>query len=597
MKCTHCGSEWTTTTNNTKTSCPFCGKQLESNNNSQPAARGQFQLSYDKTTLVQFLGDEINVVIPAGITRIGAGAFRGYGVETVYIPDGVIEIGDNCFNGCKNLREIRIPTSVSYISDSAFKDAKQPKIITQKESYAWKKYAKQVTETKSAATNTQPNVNPVEKPTPTSPPKPTEVPKKFVASTHIEPAKKPLVDEVPSVDKLIDDKFGKTQIMQNKYTQWATLLGCNPGEKPWIIKSSLFVSADKRAQKIIARIKNIHDQELLARIEEETNDGRVRLAAVENITDQNRLFSVVNDTRNPNIRRAAIERITNQNLLNQLANNKNEEVRNLVFLRIASPSELKKHLMTSINKQDVSALSRISTSDMLDLALSAKCENIRIAAADMLPATSAEGNLLKAATAFSKKITMEGIVHYDEAHVSCQKANPDFLQKIAKQHPDPCVRYLARGRKNVEAKGNSFEEQMKSQTLSQRELTLREVDARCKHLQNLAYNAVQSFIEQCKKCAANGQERCDFKTSVWTYWVYPKDLLKMDEHGRCWEKGHFVENEEKEFFISLLERNLRRNNIVGAHISTSGLYERKYVFDEGTSSSSFGYAFIISTRW
>ena len=101
MKCNHCGSEWTTTTENKKTTCPFCGKQLENVTSSQPAARGRFQLSYDQKTLVQFLGDERNVVIPAGVTRIGAGAFHGYGVETVYIPDGVIEIGDNCFNGCK----------------------------------------------------------------------------------------------------------------------------------------------------------------------------------------------------------------------------------------------------------------------------------------------------------------------------------------------------------------------------------------------------------------------------------------------------------------------------------------------------------------
>ena len=83
MKCNHCGSEWTTAVENQKNTCPFCGKQLENTNNSQPAARGRFQLSYDKTTLVQFLGDKKNVVIPAGITRIGAGAFHGYGVETV----------------------------------------------------------------------------------------------------------------------------------------------------------------------------------------------------------------------------------------------------------------------------------------------------------------------------------------------------------------------------------------------------------------------------------------------------------------------------------------------------------------------------------
>ncbi len=111
---------------------PFCGKTISDNTSGQPAERGRFQLSFDKKTLVQFLGGEKNVVIPAGVTRIGAGAFHGYGVETVYIPDGVTEIGDNCFNGCMQLREVRIPTSVSFISDTAFRDTGKVKIVAQK---------------------------------------------------------------------------------------------------------------------------------------------------------------------------------------------------------------------------------------------------------------------------------------------------------------------------------------------------------------------------------------------------------------------------------------------------------------------------------
>ncbi len=318
MKCNHCGSEWTTAVENQKDTCPFCGKQLESANSSQPAARGRFQLSYDKTTLVQFLGDEKNVVVPAGITRIGAGAFHGYGVETVYIPDGVTEIGDNCFNGCKQLREVRIPASVTHISDSAFKDTGKKTIIAEKGSYAWKKYAKPAAEDKPAVPNAPATANAIKKATP-PPSEPVEELKKTVAPAEERTAKTQPANNKPSVDKFINEHVGKIQAQQAKETQWAKLLGCNPGEKPWIINSVFSFIEDQRATKLVKRLKNIFDQELLICIVTETNNFTVRRAAIKNIKDKKAIEALALSNPDWRVRKAALNHVTERAVLRKIA--------------------------------------------------------------------------------------------------------------------------------------------------------------------------------------------------------------------------------------------------------------------------------------
>ncbi len=62
-----------------------------------------------------------NLVIPAGTTKIGDGAFRNCEeMESVVIPDGVREIGLCAFAGCNNLKTITFPKGIKKIWAGAF---------------------------------------------------------------------------------------------------------------------------------------------------------------------------------------------------------------------------------------------------------------------------------------------------------------------------------------------------------------------------------------------------------------------------------------------------------------------------------------------
>ena len=70
--------------------------------------------------LVEYLGDEENVIIPDGITVIGKNVFENKNVKFVTIPDSVTAIEESAFYECKHLVQVQIPDSVTAIGDSAF---------------------------------------------------------------------------------------------------------------------------------------------------------------------------------------------------------------------------------------------------------------------------------------------------------------------------------------------------------------------------------------------------------------------------------------------------------------------------------------------
>lgn len=62
-----------------------------------------------------------SVIIPDGVTQIGARAFKGCeSITSVTIPDSVTRIGRNAFDGCRKLKSIVIGSSVTVIEEYAF---------------------------------------------------------------------------------------------------------------------------------------------------------------------------------------------------------------------------------------------------------------------------------------------------------------------------------------------------------------------------------------------------------------------------------------------------------------------------------------------
>ena len=55
------------------------------------------------------------------VQLIPEGFFAGFeNLETVVLPETLVEIGANAFNGCKNLKNIVIPAKVEMIGNAAF---------------------------------------------------------------------------------------------------------------------------------------------------------------------------------------------------------------------------------------------------------------------------------------------------------------------------------------------------------------------------------------------------------------------------------------------------------------------------------------------
>lgn len=72
-------------------------------------------------TLVKYLGKERIVNIPEGIEIIGDYAFyNNLAIQEVYFPKSIIKIGKDVFEGCSELKYVKIPSSINIINSEAF---------------------------------------------------------------------------------------------------------------------------------------------------------------------------------------------------------------------------------------------------------------------------------------------------------------------------------------------------------------------------------------------------------------------------------------------------------------------------------------------
>lgn len=93
-------------------------------------AAGNPVYKMDSNCLIEKRGED-NILIgatqnfssfPDDITIIGYSAFKGSPITSISIPNGITEIGADCFANCENLKEISIPSSVTYIGGDAFEN-------------------------------------------------------------------------------------------------------------------------------------------------------------------------------------------------------------------------------------------------------------------------------------------------------------------------------------------------------------------------------------------------------------------------------------------------------------------------------------------
>lgn len=82
--------------------------------------------SIDKNWVDNHIDSNGEVIIPAGVEKIEAEAFRDNElVQKVIMSDTVIEIGDNAFTGCLNLQDIKFSNNIKVIGEDAFLDCKK----------------------------------------------------------------------------------------------------------------------------------------------------------------------------------------------------------------------------------------------------------------------------------------------------------------------------------------------------------------------------------------------------------------------------------------------------------------------------------------
>lgn len=67
----------------------------------------------------KYLANEDKVVIPDGVVCISDNAFDGKDLSFVKIPDSVAFIGDYAFYNCKNLKEIKLPSGIYYLGENS----------------------------------------------------------------------------------------------------------------------------------------------------------------------------------------------------------------------------------------------------------------------------------------------------------------------------------------------------------------------------------------------------------------------------------------------------------------------------------------------
>ncbi|SCW63212.1 Leucine rich repeat-containing protein [Ruminococcaceae bacterium YRB3002] len=135
-KCTNCSANLQIDSGVDAAVCPFCGtpyiveKAINYYNTTNNINAGVVNLygtvnrdyQIRGGVLEKYNGESTEIVIPASVTIIGAGAFAGcIGITSVSFPESVTEIGEDAFISCHRLRSLTIPGNVKIIGKGSFR--------------------------------------------------------------------------------------------------------------------------------------------------------------------------------------------------------------------------------------------------------------------------------------------------------------------------------------------------------------------------------------------------------------------------------------------------------------------------------------------
>ncbi len=70
--------------------------------------------------LLRYDGEEKEVIIPEGVTKIGHMAFFYKKIKKIFIPESVTVIAEDAFRGCSELADVVLPESITEIKKCAF---------------------------------------------------------------------------------------------------------------------------------------------------------------------------------------------------------------------------------------------------------------------------------------------------------------------------------------------------------------------------------------------------------------------------------------------------------------------------------------------
>lgn len=86
--------------------------------------------------LFSYHGSAVDAVVPEGVKAIGGTFAFGDNVRSITVADSVTTIGPGAFVGCKRLKAVFVPESVTEIHEAAFPQRGKPTIFTTARSYA-----------------------------------------------------------------------------------------------------------------------------------------------------------------------------------------------------------------------------------------------------------------------------------------------------------------------------------------------------------------------------------------------------------------------------------------------------------------------------